>query len=57
MVDLEWDDADNEAVNAGNEGAVSEEEEVAEPVGSPQNGEDGGESSSFEEGRSKGRPG
>ncbi|CAL5371264.1 unnamed protein product [Camellia sinensis] len=59
MADLEWDDEeDNEAVNTENDGAVSEEEEevIEEPIGSPQAGENGRESSSFDERRARRPP-
>ncbi|CAL5326432.1 unnamed protein product [Camellia sinensis] len=54
-----WDDEeDNEAVNTENDGAVSEEEEevIEEPIGSPQAGENGRESSSFDERRARRPP-
>ncbi|CAL9005605.1 unnamed protein product, partial [Prunus brigantina] len=60
MADLEWDDeGENEAVNAENDGAVSSEEEgvTAEPVGSPQTGENGRESSNSDERRDRRPPG
>ncbi|CAL5432597.1 unnamed protein product [Camellia sinensis] len=60
MAGLEWDDEeDNEAVNTENDGAVSEEEEevIEEPIGSPQAGENGRESSSFDERRARRPPG
>lgn len=56
MADLEWDDeGDNEAVKAENDGAVcgAEEEVIEEPVGSPQNGENGRESSNSNERRAR----